>query len=302
MNTGSPEAPTQEAVRKYLRQFLMDPQVIDLPFPFRYALVHGIILPRRPAQTAMEYQRIWTPNGSPLTTICKNIAQTLDVELGMTYGHPSYRTTVENLIAQGVEEIGLLPLFPQSAEATTGTCVSRIKKAIRGRVKLHVAPPFHRESVYIDAISESVRDIDEHLLFSYHGLPIRQLKKQPHPNYYEQCLATTRAIAKAAKIEQDHYHIAFQSRLGRTRWTEPYTEQVLQQLPAQGIKSLAVVCPGFLCDNLETLDEIAIRGKELFLKSGGETFRMIPCLNDSPAGLQCIKTLMDNAENWPKAE
>ena len=291
MNTGSPAAPTEEAVRAYLRKFLMDPHVIDLPFPLRYAIVHGAILPKRPAQSAKAYRKIWTEKGSPNVIHSQHLANALNAELGMLYGTPSPHQAIENLLNNGAKEILLLPLFPQHANATTGACIAEAKKWIKGRVPLRVAPPFHTHSAFISPIAESLKNIENHILFSYHGLPLRQLKKQSTPNYQEQCLATTAAIAKAAGLPKKQYTTSFQSRLGRARWMEPYTEQLLKQLPANGIKQLTIVCPGFFCDGLETLEEIGMRGKETFLKAGGESFHCIPCLNDSRAAKKCLTAL-----------
>ncbi|WP_372845590.1 ferrochelatase [Pontiella sp.] len=319
MNTGSPEAPTEDAVRVYLNEFLMDPFVIDLPFPLRYALVKWAILPKRPAKSAEAYQAIWTDHGSPLVHHCRQLADGLGVELGMAYGNPSFKQAVENLLAQGVEEIGLLPLFPQYAAATVGSCVAGVKKAIKGRAKLRVVPPFYREPSYIQPLAEALKTVDEHILFSYHGLPTRQLKKtdptgahclkvddccqvpsEAHGTCYRhQCLATTQSIVEAAGIPEDRYSVSFQSRLGRAEWLAPYTDAVLRELPAKGIKQLAVICPAFFCDCLETLEEIEIQGQASFKGAGGESFRMIPCLNNSPAGFACLEALIKKAGEWP---
>jgi len=188
-------------------------------------------------------------------------------------------------------------------------------------VALRVVPPFYNEPAYIDPIAEALKTVDEHILFSYHGLPVRHLRKtdptgshcmasadccsepsSAHATCYRhQCFTTTRAIAEAANLPGDRYHISFQSRLGRAQWMEPYTDKVLEQLPAKGIKRLAVVCPAFFCDCLETLEEIEIRGRETFMEAGGESFRMIPCLNDSAAALHCLETLIQRAGTWPHA-
>jgi len=340
MNTGSPDAPTEEALRAYLKEFLMDPFVIDLPFPLRYALVHWAILPKRPAESAEAYQSIWTEQGSPLIHYCMELTHMLRgqlsgqsshssnclnartdpcIELGMAYGNPSHRDAVEKLLAAGVDEICLLPMFPHYAMATTGGCTAVVKKAIKGRTKLRVAPPFYKEPTYVNPIAKSLKDVNEHILFSYHGLPVRHLKKTDPTGshcmqapdccktespahatcYRHQCFETTRAVAQAAGIGEGRFSVSFQSRLGRAQWMEPYTDAVLQELPKRGIKKLAVVCPAFFCDCLETLEEIEIRGRETFMEAGGESFRMIPCLNDTPAGLHCLETLISNAGNWP---
>ena len=330
MNTGSPDAPTEAALRVYLGQFLMDKYVIDLPFPLRYALVHWAILPKRPAESAEAYEAIWTENGSPLIHYCSNLTKGLNtkfdepVEMVMAYGNPSVGHGVGKLLEAGVDEVCLLPMFPQYAMATVMSCVEGVKgelKRRKSRATLRVVPPFYNEATYIDPIAETLKTVEEHILFSYHGLPVRHLRKtdptgnhcmesldccnEPSPAhatcYRHQCFATTRAIAEAANLPAARYQVSFQSRLGRAQWMEPYTDKVLAELPAQGIKQLAVVCPAFFCDCLETLEEIEIRGKETFMEAGGESFRMIPCLNDSAAALHCLESLMAQADSWPCA-
>ncbi len=299
MNTGSPDAPTKEAVRRYLGAFLMDSHVIDLPWPLRALLVHGIILPRRPAESAKKYRAIWTPDGSPLVRHSTELAKQLDVEIGMAYGQPSFREAVDRLIDSGADEIALLPLFPHSAMATTGSCIANVKKALRGRAALRVVPPFFNHPAFVQPLAESLKNREEHILFSYHGLPLRHLEKSGAPDYRVQCLETTRAIAAAAGLPEERYSVAFHSRMGRAKWLKPYTEEMLEKLPALGIKQLAVICPSFFCDCLETLEEIGMRGRETFLAAGGESFRLIPCLNASPAAVQCLEELMATADHWP---
>lgn len=326
MNTGSPDAPTKEALQVYLKEFLMDPFVLDMPFLLRYALVHWAILPKRPAESAKAYKAIWSDKGSPLVHYCSELVKGLDakrddpVEIAMAYGNPSFRQGVDNLLEKGVDEICLLPMFPHYAMATTGGCSAIVKKYINGRAKLRIAPPYYNEPELIAPLAESLRGVEEHILFSYHGLPVRHLKKtdptgshcmqktdccktdSPAHNtcYRFQCLETTKAIVEKAGLEKDRYTVSFQSRLGRDPWLEPYTEETLRELPTLGKKNLAVICPAFFCDCLETLEEIEIRGREIFMDAGGESFRMVPCLNDSPAAFQCLETLMDDVENWPK--
>jgi len=295
MNTGSPDAPTKEAVRRYLKTFLMDPHVIDLPWPLRALLVHGIILPRRPAESARKYREIWTKEGSPLVHCSKQLADGLGIEVGMAYGEPSYKDAIERLLASGIDEIVLLPLFPHHAMATTGACIAAAKAAIGNRATLRVVPPFHTDPSFIQPLAQSLADVDEHILFSYHALPLRHLEKTGSPDYRFQCLETTLAIATAAGIPEERYSVAFQSRMGRAKWTQPYTEEVLEKLPGLGKTRLAVICPSFFCDCLETLEEIGIRGRETFLAAGGKSFRLIPCLNHSPAAFQCLETLMSHA-------
>ena len=325
MNTGSPDAPTEAALRVYLKEFLMDPFVIDMPFPLRYALVHWAILPKRPAESAKAYAAIWSDKGSPLVHFCQQLVDGLDekrdepVEIAMAYGNPSYKQGVDKLLAQGVDEICLLPLFPHYAMATTGGCTFVVEKYIKGRARLRVAPPFYNESTLIEPLAESLKGVDEHILFSYHGLPVRHLKKTDptgshcmqkadccesespaHATCYRfQCLETTKAIVEKAGIGKERYSLSFQSRLGRDQWLEPSAEATLRELPTLGKKNLAVICPAFFCDCLETLEEIEMRGREIFMEAGGESFRMIPCLNTSPAAFQCLETLMARADDWP---
>jgi ferrochelatase len=328
MNTGSPDAPSEEAVRRYLGEFLMDPYVIDLPWILRTLLVKGIILRTRPAQSAEAYAEIWTGNGSPLIHYCRKLVDGLKpkfdapVEMIMAYGNPSVSHGVGKLLDAGVDEVCLLPMFPQYAMATVGSCVAGVQSELKRRksmARLRVAPPFYVEPTYIEPIAASLADVDEHLLFSYHGLPERHLKKTDPTGkhclstpdccetaspahatcYRHQCMETTKAIAAAAGLPEERYTVAFQSRLGRDKWLEPATDRMLEELPAKGIKHLAVLCPAFFCDCLETLEEIEMRGKETFMEAGGESFRMIPCLNDSAAGLHCLETLLASADNWP---
>ncbi|HEY5653070.1 MAG TPA: ferrochelatase [Pontiella sp.] len=325
MNTGSPDAPTETALHSYLGEFLMDPYVIDLPKPLRYLLVKGLILPRRPAESAKAYASIWTDKGSPLVHYCSQLTHALQskynepIELGMAYGTPSFKNALEKLLSAGAEEICLLPMFPQYAMSTVGSCLAGVKKALKGRAPLRIVPPFYKEPTYIQPLANALKGTEEHILFSYHGLPLRHLKKTDptghhcmssaeccheasiaHDTCYRyQCLSTTREIVEAASIKEGQYSVSFQSRLGRDKWMEPYTEEMLRTLPLNGKKNLVVVCPAFFCDCLETLEEIEIRGRELFMEAGGESFRVIPCLNDSEAGINCLNILMTNAANWP---
>ena len=330
MNTGSPDSTDVADLRNYLKEFLMDPFVIDQPWPLRALLVYGLILPRRPAESAKAYKEIWTENGSPLVHYCSELAKGLNdkfeepVEIAMAYRNPSYRDAVRKLLAEGVDEICLLPMFPHYAMATTAACTAVVKREIKrqkSKAVLKVVPPFYLEPTLIQPLADSLNGVEEHILFSYHGLPERHLKKTdptgthclskpdccetPSPAhatcYRHQCFATTKAVTTLAKIPKDRYSLSFQSRLGRDPWLQPYTDQTLEELPKKGIKNLAVICPAFFCDCLETLEEIEMQGRETFMKAGGESFRMIPCLNTSPAAFECLETLMKTAADWPDA-
>jgi len=308
MNTGSPDSAEVEAVRRFLREFLMDPHVIDLPWIFRAMLVHGIILPRRPARSAEAYQKIWKPEGSPLIHYSSGIKDQLNeqidapLEIGMAYGNPSCRSAIEKLLDAGAEEIVVLPMFPQSAMATTDACMAKAKSELKRRksnVPVSLIPSFYAHPDYIKPLADSLADAEGHILFSYHGLPLRHLKKQSAPDYHVQCMETTKAIAAEAGISNDHYSVSFQSRLGRAKWMEPYTEEMLRKLPAIGKKKLTVICPSFLCDCLETIEEIGIRGRNIFMESGGENFTLIPCLNSSTATVQLLNNLISTRFGLP---
>ncbi len=328
MNTGSPDSPGIADVRRYLGQFLMDPYVVDLPWPMRALLVHGIILRTRPKKTASAYQSIWTENGSPLVHCCTELANGVrahfsePVELAMAYGHPSLPTAVNHLLDAEAHEICLLPLFPHYAMATVGSCIGWLEKTLDktgSSAQVRVAPPYYDEPAYINPIAKKLEEADEYILFSYHGVPERHLRKtdptgrhclktshcchrhsEAHATCYRhQCHMTTAAIAQAAHLPRDRFRISFQSRLGKDKWIDPYTDETLKQLPAQGIKRLAVLCPAFFCDCLETLEEIEMGGKDLFMEAGGESYRMIPCLNCGPEGIRCLETLMKRADHWP---
>ena len=298
INIGSPPSPTPRDVRKYLSQFLMDPCVIEQPWLVRAALVYGIILPTHTRQAVAAYRRIWTPDGSPLVRATHHLANQLEIEIGLLHSTPSIFQALENLLQKGVEEIVLLPLFPQSAPATTQSIIKIAKKAVRQRARLKIIPPFYKHPAFIKPLANLLQESTEHILFSYHGLPLKQLKKMDTPDYKFQCLETTKALVEAANIPKERYSIAFQSRMGHAEWIKPYTSNILQKLPSLGIKKLAVICPSFFCDNLETLDEINHRGRKLFLAAGGDSFRLIPALNDSPAGFQCLEKLIQESDRF----
>jgi ferrochelatase len=292
MNLGSPKRAERAFVGDYLKDFLMDPRVLDLPYFFRLFLVRGIIVPFRSKKTALAYQKIWTSDGAPLSVFSQKLAATLpNTALGMAFGEPSIEEAVEQLLESGVEELLLFPLFPQEAAATRGICIQKAMRVVSGRIPVKVVPPFYEDPAYIRTMADSISDVPEHLLFSYHALPLRQLDKMAPPHYQQQCIASAHAIARAAHRTPSSYSISFQSKMGWGRWTQPATSTLLRQLPRAGKTRLAVVCPGFFCDNLETLEEIKIRGKRLFLQSGGESFRFIPCLNATPSAQELLRVL-----------
>lgn len=325
VNLGSPDSPDPRDVKKYLREFLMDGRVMDAPYPIRFGVVHGCILPFRPKQSAHAYQQVWTHEGSPLIATSRRVRDTLQkrvtipVELAMRYQNPSIENAVHNLLDQGVNEILLITLFPHYAMSSFETAVERVKAVIRDlapHVALTVIPPYYDDPDYIAALvasaSRFVESGFDHLLFSFHGVPERHLRKSdptgcfclkinkcceiPSPAhatcYRAQCLATKKAFLKAAQIPESKSSFAFQSRLGRDPWLQPYTDVELTRLAQAGVKRLLVICPAFVTDCLETLEEIGMRGRETFLAAGGQDFQMIPCLNEHPQWIGFLERLV----------
>jgi protoporphyrin/coproporphyrin ferrochelatase len=324
INTGSPDAPTPKAVGKYLKEFLSDPRVIDIPALWRWLLV-WLIVPRRSHTSAKAYAKIWT-TGSPLIAHSRAVEQKVAallgskyiVKIGMRYGQPSIAQALEEL--QTVKELIVLPLFPQYASAATGSAVEEVYKHLN---QLWNIPPvkvlgaFYDNADFITAVSDNLRNAAPYdfVLFSYHGLPERHVKKSetlhcnrqlPCPSigpqnafcYRAQCFATTQRIAKTLQL--NHYQVAFQSRLGRTPWIKPYTDKVLPELYQQGFRRLAVVCPSFVADCLETLEEVGMRLQTQWLQLGGESLKLVPCVNDHPQWIQGIVSMV-LAESCDKA-
>lgn len=331
MNLGSPESTEVKDVRKYLDEFLMDKRVIDMPLITRALLVKGIIVPFRAPKSAQAYKSIWTKDGSPLIVISKQLQQAFQqvvdepVALAMRYGNPAPWDAYDELMAKvpGLEEVIVVPLYPHYAMSSYETAAEYAKKIHKDKkypFKLTIVPPFYKDEDYIDALAVSIepflhQDYD-HILFSYHGIPERHILKgditgnhclksadccsvesQAHAFCYRhQCLTTTRLVAAKLNIPAGKFSHSFQSRLGKDEWLKPYTAVRLDEMPKQGIKKLLVVCPAFVSDCLETLEEIAEEGKETFLHAGGESFTMIPCLNAHPAWVSTLKKLVAAAE------
>jgi ferrochelatase len=325
INLGSPDSPEPGDVKKYLREFLMDGRVMDAPYLIRFGVVHGCILPFRPKQSAHAYQQIWTHDGSPLIATSRRVRDalqervTIPVELAMRYQNPSIENALENLLKQDVDEVLLITLFPHYAMSSFETAVERVKavlKKMAPEVALTVVPPYYNDPDYIAALVESassfIKSDFDHLLFSFHGVPERHLHKSdptgchclkinkcceiPSPAhatcYRAQCLATMKAFISAAEIPASQSSFAFQSRLGRDPWLQPYTDVELARLAKNGVKRLLVICPAFVTDCLETLEEIGMRGRETFLAAGGEDFQMIPCLNEHPKWIAFLERLV----------
>lgn len=317
MNLGSPDSTAVPDVKRYLNEFLMDKRVIDYPYLFRLMLIKGIIVPRRAPKSAEAYKSIWWEEGSPLIALTKQLQNAvkhdlqMPVEISMRYGNPSQEDAYDKLLKQNpnLKEVILLPLYPHYAMSSYETAVEHAK-AVHKKKKypftLNIVPPYYSEPDYINALAESMRpyvsqDFD-HLLFSYHGVPERHIRKGDITGkhclqvedcchvgspahefcYRHQVFITSELVAEKLKIPREKWSVTFQSRLGREEWLKPYTAATLEELPKKGVKRLLVACPAFVSDCLETLEEIAVEGKHTFINSGGDSFTMIPCLNVHP--------------------
>lgn len=326
VNLGSPDSPAVADVRKYLEEFLMDGCVLDAPYPIRWGIVHLSILPSRPAQSAEAYEKIWTPEGSPLVVTSRNVQRELQdrlglrVELAMRYQNPAIESALKNLASEGIDELFVIPLFPHYAMSSFGTAVDRVKAVARRvapKISLTFARPYYDHPAYIQALAATAADElkkgFDHLLFSFHGIPERHLRKADPTGshcliqgeccsadsparatcYRAQCYETVRAFVAATGLRQEQYSVAFQSRLGRDPWIKPYTDVMLESLGKKRTRKLLVICPSFVSDCLETIEEIGLRGKETFHRAGGGEFVLIPCLNQHPLWLTALETMVE---------
>jgi len=306
-NTGTPESPSVSDVRIYLQAFLSDPRIVRIPRFLWQPLLRGLILPRRANYAAELYQKIWTEKGSPLRYLTENLAVELKqhlteklhrpvyIEVGMHYGKPSILEGLTKLQAQALEQLIVLPLFPQYSTSTTETARDQTQ-AVLNEIASSFITHYAAHPSYIEALAQQIREhqlSDHHLLFSFHGLPQR-FADQGDP-YPLQCQQTAQHVAEALNLAPDAWSIAYQSRFGYARWLSPYTFKTLQKLPRQGIRQVSLICPGFSVDCLETLEEIKIRGKEEFLKHGGESYHYIPALNDSESHVQALGDILSKA-------
>ena len=329
VNLGSPESPTPKDVKPYLDEFLMDKYVIDVPYLLRALLVRGIILRKRPEKSAAAYAKIWTEDGSPLIVFSKKMHQKVQkkvdvpVALAMRYGTMTIQKGLQELKDKGVTKVMLLPLYPQYAMASTVTILElaeELRKRHFPEMKFTIVPAFYNKPDYIKALANSMKKyLDtfeyDHLLFSYHGIPERHIRKTdvtkshckidgsccntPSPAhefcYRHQCFETTRQVVKLLNIPKDKYSQTFQSRLAGDKWLEPYTDIEINKMPDKGIKKLAVVTPAFVADCLETLEEIAMEANHQFKEHGGEEFLAIPCIND---GDEWCGTVANWIKDW----
>ena len=333
VNLGSPDSTNVEDVRRYLDEFLMDERVIDFPYLLRSFIVRGIILRTRPHKTAKAYKKIWWEEGSPLIVITKRLMAKLQqkisipVEMAMRYGNPSIEYALQQLKNKGVTEVLLMPLYPQYAMATTETIEVLAEKLVKNKfkeMKLVKFPAFYNREEYIDALTHVTKlhldgyDFD-HVLFSYHGVPERHLRKtiktkshkkiidqeyccQPQTKesercYRTHCFETTRQVAERLGLKEDEYSQAFQSRLGIDKWLTPFTSDKVEELAKKGVKKLAVLTPAFVADCIETLEEIEMEAGKDFINNGGQQFKMIPCLNDDDQWVYALEKWIKDWQN-----
>jgi ferrochelatase len=330
VNLGSPDSTSVADVRRYLREFLGDERVLDLPAPFRWLLLEGIILRTRPKKSAHAYEQIWTKDGSPLILTSVSVQRKLQDELGnatpvylaMRYGKPSIASVISQMAADGVNELLLIPQYPHYAMSSWETVVVKVyEEAARLAPQLRVTTvqPFYQDPDYIEALytvaAPFLAQPHDHVLFSYHGIPVRHLRKADSSKahctvvndccstcspvqstcYRAQVFATTRALAARAGLSPQQHSVSFQSRLAGEPWLTPFTDHELERLAKEGKKRLLVLCPAFVADCLETIEEISVEGKATFLEAGGESFVQIPCLNDHPA---YIDFLAKRSQEW----
>ncbi|MEZ5739883.1 MAG: ferrochelatase [Burkholderiaceae bacterium] len=307
---GTPERPEAGPVRRYLRQFLSDPRVVEIPRAIWWPILNGAILPTRPARSARKYASIWTDKGSPLLVHTKaqaslvrgylgNEGLDVDVAFAMRYGEPSIGATLRELREKNLTRLLVVPMYPQYAGSTTATVFDEVARELSGwrnLPELRFVRGFHDQAAYIDALAARVRQSwgndgpPDVLLMSFHGVPRRSLLAGDP--YHCECLATGRLLAEKLQLPGGRWQVSFQSRFGRAEWLQPYTEATLKDLAKAGHQRVDVVCPGFVADCLETLEEIAIEARETFLAAGGADFRYIPCLNDRPEFIRALTSLV----------
>jgi ferrochelatase len=318
VNLGTPASPSAAAVRRYLREFLSDPRVVEVPRALWKPILHGVILPTRPRRSAARYAAIWTKDGSPLQLYTARQAKLLQgvvgerlklpvvVEYAMRYGEPSIPTMLTRMHAAPVERLLVLPLYPQYAASTTASALDAVcdwLRRTRNQPELRVVKHFHDHPAYIGALGDSLRDFwrlrgrPDKLVMSFHGVP--QFTLDRGDPYHCECQKTARLLAADLELPDDAWQIAFQSRFGRAEWLKPYTAETVAGLARKGAGRVDVVCPGFVSDCLETLEEIALEAKALFLGAGGKEFNAVPCLNDRSAWIEALASIArDHLGGW----
>ena len=305
VNTGSPSAPTAAALKPYLRDFLSDPRIIELPRWFWLPILNGIILRKRPAQSAQRYQKIWMPEGSPLIVHTERLTHKLNarfdesvrVDYAMRVGYPSVDKVIEKWQEKGVEDFIIFPMFAQYATQTVESVMDAVRdweKRTKKPFRYKVIEPFYNQSGFIQALAQLVRihrsHPDTHLVMSFHGIPVKSIRRGSP--YEKQCLETAQRLSIALGLKEGQYSIAYQSRFGGDRWLQPYLSEHVLELLKKNVRSIDVVCLSFSVDCLETLEEIGLELKELFLSAGGQTFRCLPCLNDDDHAVDFYEQLI----------
>lgn len=310
INVGTPDDPTEDAVRAFLSEFLSDPLVVDYPRWLWKPILNRIILPRRPQRSALLYEKIWGESGSPLLLYMKSIAKKIThdlagwpVTIGMRYGNPSISSGLADLRDQGVTDLVIFPLFPQYSSTTSGTAIEKTRQeliASFGFQNVTFIKDYHKHPAYISALADSIQEARSQngkpdiTLFSYHGVPKRLVTKKGEP-YQNQCLATAHLTAGEIGLKNSEVAVSFQSRFGPEAWLEPNTDEMLVNLAQGGCEKIQVICPGFSADCLETLEEISIQGKILFSEAGGKEFYYIPALNDRDVHIQALAEIIRDA-------
>jgi len=314
VNLGTPQSPTASAVRSYLREFLSDRRVVDLPRLVWLPILYFLVLPFRPAKTAAKYAKIWKPDGSPLRIYHERQAQLLRGYLGekfkapvpvaaaMRYGKPSVKDGLKELAARECDRVLVIPMYPQYAGSATGSVEDAVQRA-RPKMEVRLLNNFHDHRAYAKAIAKNVNDYwfkhgrPDALLMSFHGIPKKSV--DAGDPYRDQCLESARLIATELGWNDRRTKVAFQSRFGAAEWIKPYTAQTLKEMAESGVKRVDVLCPGFAADCLETLEEIAIEGRDTFLKAGGKEFHYIPTTNDTPPWMTALSIIaIENLEGW----
>ncbi len=327
VNIGTPKTPETKDVAIYLREFLMDPLVITLPFLFRWILVNLIIVPLRAPKSAEKYKKVWTKEGSPLAVHSEALAKKLGaalpypVEAAMHYGEPSLRKVLKKYEAMGLEKIIVVPMYPQFAEATTGSTKMRVKEMVKKEnitTKIEFTPPFYDDEEFLASWVRIYKDkfaqegTPDHVLFTFHGLPQSQIKTicescktdgtccavartENKDCYRMQCVQTAKLLSSRLALSEENWSVSFQSRLGRAEWIRPYTEDVLASLAQKGKKKIAVLCPAFTADCLETIEEIGIEGLHTFSKNGGSEYHLLPCLNSQEHWTKALAVILQKA-------
>ncbi len=338
INLGTPESPAPSDVRPYLREFLMDPRVLDVPFLQRWMIVNLLILPRRPKESGEAYAKIWTDRGSPLLfhsldlveKVRARLGSEVVVELAMRYGNPSIASVLGKLKAEGIDRIVVFPLYPQYSSAANGSSLEKVFE-IAGQLwnvpNIQVVPPFYDHPAFIRSCAEAARPVieshdPERVFFSFHGLPERHIRKSDdtgrhclesddccarmvHDNrncYRAQCFATARLLADQLGVPEERRIICFQSRLGRTPWIRPYTDVVLEEEAKRGVRRAVILSPAFVADCLETIEELGIRGVEIWQEHGGEQLGLAPCTNSSDSWADAVVSIARESSSWLSAD